>query len=376
VSGLDSQTFRDVIGHFASGVTVITTCHEQRDYGTTASAVTSLSLEPPMLLACLNRSSETGHAVEAFGRFAVNILSEDQGALAARFAAKGDDKFQGVARTRASDGLPLLTDSLARLECDVVEQASGGTHLIFVARVTSASASRGAPLAYFRGGFGRFVDFREDPAYHELRRLVLDRTLPVGGPLRIEDAATRLDIELASAVHAVSRLVQDGLVRFEGATTYSVRAVDERLMTEALRARLALELGVVNLVVDELSDAQIEPLVEAAEAAVPTDGGGGPGQLDAYAAAIRDFHVTLMRLPGNDILLDAYERLNVPAILARAVWRRDWSSLHARLSKGRLRIAAALAARDRAEATDALVAYTEETRRGCMEVMAASGGRL
>jgi flavin reductase (DIM6/NTAB) family NADH-FMN oxidoreductase RutF/DNA-binding GntR family transcriptional regulator len=371
---LDPEEYRDVIGYFASGVTVITTCHDDRDYGTTASAVTSLSLEPPMLLACLNRTSETGHAVEAVGRFAVNILSDSQGALAARFAGKGPDKFAGVDRARGAGGLPLLTESLARLECDVVERASGGTHVIFVAEVTAASASRGTPLAYFRGGFGRFVDFREDPAYHALRRMVLDRSLPVGAPLRIADAAERLGIDLPAAVHAVSRLVQDGLVRLEGATQYSVRPVDERVMTEALRARLALELGAVNLVVEDLSEHQIETITAAAEAAVPTTP-ATPEQLNTYAAAIRGWHETLMRLAGNEPLFEAYERLNVPAVLARAVWKTDWSSLHARLAKGRLRIAAALAARDRAAVCAALVDYTEETRRGTAEVMHASGGR-
>ena len=93
---LDSNEFRDIIGRFASGVTVITVEHEDQRYGTTASAVCSLSLEPPMLLVCLNKSSSTGQAIAAARHFAVNILGEGQADAAMRFAGKGD-KFAGSA---------------------------------------------------------------------------------------------------------------------------------------------------------------------------------------------------------------------------------------------------------------------------------------
>ena len=93
---LDSNEFRDIIGRFASGVTVITVEHEDQRYGTTASAVSSLSLEPPMLLVCLNKSSSTGQAIAAARHFAVNILGEGQADAAMRFAGKGD-KFAGSA---------------------------------------------------------------------------------------------------------------------------------------------------------------------------------------------------------------------------------------------------------------------------------------
>src|SRR4051812_8204517 len=93
---LSPEEFRDVIGHFASGVTVITVRQGDTSVGTTASAVCSLSLEPPMVLICMNRTSSTGQAVADVGEFAVNILSEDQAALAQRFATKASDKFNGV----------------------------------------------------------------------------------------------------------------------------------------------------------------------------------------------------------------------------------------------------------------------------------------
>jgi 4-nitrophenol 2-monooxygenase / 4-nitrocatechol 4-monooxygenase, reductase component len=152
---LTPEEFREVISHFASGVTVITTLHDSQRYGTTASAVTSLSLEPPMLLVCLNKQSETGRAVAAGGHFAVNILGADQVELARRFARKGGDKFEGVPTAEGRWGEPLFDDALATLECRVAEQTAVATHYVFMAEVVSGAARKGTPLAYFRGQFGR-----------------------------------------------------------------------------------------------------------------------------------------------------------------------------------------------------------------------------
>ena len=95
-SRLSSDVFRDVIGHFATGVTIITTAVGDERFGTTASAVSSLTLEPPMLLICMNKTSSTGAAVAQAGAFAVNILGEHHGPVARRFAKKQPDKFADV----------------------------------------------------------------------------------------------------------------------------------------------------------------------------------------------------------------------------------------------------------------------------------------
>src|SRR4051794_2750686 len=152
---LSSDEFREVISHFASGVTVITALTDGRPYGTTASAVSSLSLEPPMLLICMNKQSETGRAVAQSKHFGVNILGANQADLAERFAKKGGDKFAGVAVTPGKWGEPLFEEALATLECRVAEETTGGTHYVFLAEVEGGAARGGAPLAYFRGEFGR-----------------------------------------------------------------------------------------------------------------------------------------------------------------------------------------------------------------------------
>jgi flavin reductase (DIM6/NTAB) family NADH-FMN oxidoreductase RutF len=114
-----------------------------------------LSLEPPMLLICMNRESETGRAVSAARHFAVNILGAGHAELARRFAQKGGDKFAGVPTTPGQWGEPLFDEAVATLECRVTEETTAATHYVFFAEVVRATARGGDPLAYFRGQFGR-----------------------------------------------------------------------------------------------------------------------------------------------------------------------------------------------------------------------------
>lgn len=154
----DSDLFRRTIGHFATGVTVITTRHHGRPYGMTASAVTSLSLSPPMLVVCINNRAPTHDAVSRADSFAVNVLARNQQDLAHQFARPADDKFAGVEVDDGELGSPLLPDCLANFECAVAERTTGGTHTIFAARVVAARAAGDQePLLYYRGRFGRLA---------------------------------------------------------------------------------------------------------------------------------------------------------------------------------------------------------------------------
>src|ERR1700704_5393694 len=132
---VDVAVFRDVIGRFASGGTVITTRVGEQDFGTTASAFSSLSMEPPMLLVCLNKTSETRQAIAEAGWFAVNILSEHQTDIAYAFARKSPDKFRDAEIVRGRYDIPLIPETLAQLECRVEETATGGTHTVFMGAV-------------------------------------------------------------------------------------------------------------------------------------------------------------------------------------------------------------------------------------------------
>jgi 4-nitrophenol 2-monooxygenase / 4-nitrocatechol 4-monooxygenase, reductase component len=154
MSAVSSEQFRDLIGRFASGITVVTTIADGVPYGTTASAIASVSLSPPMLLICMNRQSLTGQAICKSGHFAVNVLAEDQGFLADLFARKGSS-FADVSSTPGVSGAPLLSDALATFECTVTDTVQAGTHSVMIGSVDHAAGRQGMPLAYFRGRQGR-----------------------------------------------------------------------------------------------------------------------------------------------------------------------------------------------------------------------------
>lgn len=151
-----SEEFRSLIGLFASGVTVVTTSCDGTEYGTTASSMTSVSLNPPMLLICMNKSSATGQAIATSQHFAVNVLAENQSALSSHFARPNSSFAElDLTPSQGDRGAPLLPDALATFECRVADQLVAGTHVVIIGEVERAGGRPGMPLAYFRGRFGR-----------------------------------------------------------------------------------------------------------------------------------------------------------------------------------------------------------------------------
>ncbi len=150
---IDQDEFRRVLGHFASGVTVVTISHEDMLYGITVSSFSSLSLKPPLVLICIDQRVASHSVLLEAGSFAVNILAEDSERLSRHFASREPDKFKGIAYHFGLTGAPLLDGALAMIECRVVGQAPGGDHTIFIGEVLSASTSHGKPLIYYRSGY-------------------------------------------------------------------------------------------------------------------------------------------------------------------------------------------------------------------------------
>jgi flavin reductase (DIM6/NTAB) family NADH-FMN oxidoreductase RutF len=151
---IDKQEFRRVLGHFAAGVTVITTIGDDgTPYGLTATAFSSVSLDPPLVLVCVDKKSESHPHFHTAGVFAVNFLAADHEDLSRRFAVTGGDKFSDLVFRKGGTGTPLLVDALGYLECRTVEVFEGGDHTIFLAQVEDADARDGEPLLYFRGAY-------------------------------------------------------------------------------------------------------------------------------------------------------------------------------------------------------------------------------
>lgn len=156
---IDSSEFRRVMGHFPSGVTIVTSRHQDgRPCGLTLNAFCSLSLTPAQVLVCVENDADSHACIERSGVFGVNILEEEKGeVLARRFSTWGiGDKFQGVAYREEKSAAPILEAALAWVECRVTQQIASGDHTIFVGEVMDADAHEGRPLVYYRGGYGRF----------------------------------------------------------------------------------------------------------------------------------------------------------------------------------------------------------------------------
>ena len=154
----DPKELRRVMGLFATGVTVLTTRDDDgRPYGLTANAVTSLSLTPPLLLICIDKNAETHPHFLTSRCFVVNILSEDQEELSGRFAKSGGDKFGPLPFSTNQDGVPVLENTLAHLECRIIETHEGGDHVIHIGEVQHAEVRGGRPLLYFQGKYRHLV---------------------------------------------------------------------------------------------------------------------------------------------------------------------------------------------------------------------------
>lgn len=155
---IDGATYRQVLGHFPTGVTVITATTEEGPVGLAVGSFASLSLDPPLVLFCPGGTSSSWPKIRATGSFCVNILGADQEHISRVFASKDADKFASLewSRTKAT-GSPLIDGVLGWIDCDIEEVLPGGDHDICVGRVRDlGSNDASGPLVFYRGGYGRF----------------------------------------------------------------------------------------------------------------------------------------------------------------------------------------------------------------------------
>ena len=162
---VDAMTMRQTMGRFATGVAVITTEQDGQPHGMTVNSITSVSLDPPLLLVCFNRGARSAEAVVASGRFVVNVLSRRQQAIALRFAARGEDHFAGLDLEYAGHRVPVVPQALAHLECDVERIVEAGDHTVVFGAVIGASTRDGDPLGFFGGKFSDVTQHGLEPEH-------------------------------------------------------------------------------------------------------------------------------------------------------------------------------------------------------------------
>jgi 3-hydroxy-9,10-secoandrosta-1,3,5(10)-triene-9,17-dione monooxygenase reductase component len=159
-SSIDSMTYRDVFGRLPTGVTVITAYGEQGPVGMAANSVTSVSLDPALVLFCPAKSSNTWPAIEAAGRFCINIMASHHELVCRNFAAKDTDRYAGIVWKQRPSG-PAVVDALASVDCEVHDIVDAGDHWIVIASVLELDVTdNAAPLVFFSGRYGTFVEPR------------------------------------------------------------------------------------------------------------------------------------------------------------------------------------------------------------------------
>lgn len=158
---IDKNELRRVMGHFATGVTVITTVSGAGEmHGLTANAFTSVSLVPPLLLICVDKKADSYQSFEQSKVFTINILADDQEAISRRFAVSGggDQKFEGIAYRLGANRAPILAGTLGHIECKLAGAFDGGDHTIYLGEILEAETREGKPLLFFRGGYRAIGD--------------------------------------------------------------------------------------------------------------------------------------------------------------------------------------------------------------------------
>lgn len=156
---VSSADFRSALSRFASGVTVVTTRDAAgKQFGITVSAFCSVSLDPPLVLICIEKIAGSHHAFEESGRFTINILAANETRVSEHFASLIEDKFAGLEYAVDEHGIPILPGSIANLQCVLFKQLDGGDHSIFIGQVEHVMVRDADPLIYFKGGYHRIQD--------------------------------------------------------------------------------------------------------------------------------------------------------------------------------------------------------------------------
>lgn len=164
---IDPRAFRSVMGQFCTGITIITTTVDDEPVGFACQSFAALSLDPPLVLFCPTKMSRSWQAIEATGRFCVNVLSEKQKNVCARFGSKEPEKFAGIDWEPAALGCPVIAESLAHIECTVASVHDGGDHFVVFGAVQSLSdvpQVKPRPLLFYRGDYTGIEPEKTTPA--------------------------------------------------------------------------------------------------------------------------------------------------------------------------------------------------------------------
>jgi len=327
-----------------------------------------------MLLVCLNMRGSTQAAIHASRVFGVNILDEDQGIVAERFASPHGPKFEGLSVERGEGGVPLLADSLAYCECRVATDVEAGTHRVFLSNVTRAVAREGSPLTYFRGKFGRFEVEQDRVVYAELRSRILSRKISLQDSLDVATLATEFATLPATIYHALTKLVADGLLGRDPERGYVVKPVTVETSEQAFDARRDIELGVAATTVESASADRVAALRKLMQDTEPLVAGGRFVDVEAYARNNEAFHNALVGLADNPTLLDAYQRLGIVGLMVSLL--KEGSAAGQEIIDDHRALVEAYERGDLEEAIRVIVTHNNNSKATNRRAIEAAGGQM
>jgi flavin reductase (DIM6/NTAB) family NADH-FMN oxidoreductase RutF len=158
---IDPRHFRDMLGHYASGITVVTGIEESEPVGFTCQSFYSVSIDPPLVSFSVMRTSTTYPRIARHGKFAINVLAHDQGWISTQFARTGTDKWAGISWETAASGNPVIADTLMWVDCELWAEHEAGDHLIVIGRVVEmcpVERCKHEPLLFFKGAYRHLGD--------------------------------------------------------------------------------------------------------------------------------------------------------------------------------------------------------------------------
>jgi DNA-binding GntR family transcriptional regulator len=268
----------------------------------------------------------------------------------------------------------MLSDALAHIECEVAEKVVGGTHTIFLGRVVSATAGDGHPLTYYRGGFGRFEFARDDEVYRKARQQVLSRVYPADHAIFLEDLASELGVESSAAFYALTRLAGDGLVKRDPERGYVITAFDVRTSDETFDARLAIELGVIDLALGQTTPGELAELRSLFDAMAAQLVGERFVDFHAYLDANYAFHEYFVSLAHNPLLTTTFGGLSIKTVMTRSFGSTPVTS--EKFVEAQRKLVDAFERGDRDGARRAARDYCELAKSRVREILAHTGGQL
>ena len=369
----DQSVYRNVAGHFASGVAVITTANGTDLSGATVSAVSSLSMDPPMMLVCINASASTHAAIADSGVFCVNILAEHQTDVAYHFARRGEDKFVDQAYTRSEHGgVPILDGVLSHVVCRVVDTIRGGTHTVFLGHVLDASVHDREPLSYYRGKFGRLQRGDYEAAYDAVRDDVLARRTPLNDSLDAIEIGEALRLTPDEVTNALMKLAAEGVVRQGEPGVYRAVPITPETVDHAYEARLTIEAGVLATKGLSLTDGDLADLDRIAARLAEVKASDDPLP---YVKGVGEFHRRLITAAGSAELADSYRRLSIGPAWIPAADLSDWRT-QLSADDDLLQVLDALRGQDVSRAIEALQRHSRQGRQLAHAAVERAGGSI